>query len=120
DWVNVVDDVNSAGGHAQFSASGARTASLLRTGLVSASLTTFEARCVLANYCGSVVSDVAVLRINSSDFDTDGSPGTSEDIEAFFRCLSGICCQRCGTADFDGDGDLATDQDVTSFFRVLG
>ena len=56
----------------------------------------------------------------TADFNHDGDPGTDADIEAFFACLGGSCCQTCGTADFNGDGDVGTDQDIDSFFRVLG
>jgi hypothetical protein len=53
------------------------------------------------------------------DFDGDGDAGTSADIQAFFECIAGSCCETCASADFDGDGDTATDADVASFFRVL-
>ena len=57
-----------------------------------------------------------------SDFNGDGDFGTDQDIEAFFACLGGSCCETCwvGGADFNGDGDTGTDQDIESFFRVLG
>jgi hypothetical protein len=55
----------------------------------------------------------------SGDFNGDGDFGTDQDIEAFFRCLSGQCCATCGTADFNADGDFGTDQDIEAFFRVL-
>ncbi|HYE63057.1 MAG TPA: DVUA0089 family protein [Phycisphaerales bacterium] len=56
------------------------------------------------------------------DFNGDGDSGTDQDIEAFFACLGGSCCDTCyaGGADFNGDGDTGTDQDIESFFRVLG
>jgi hypothetical protein len=57
----------------------------------------------------------------SADFDCDGDSATDADIEAFFRCLSGVCppppCPS--TADFNLDGDAATDADIEAFFRVL-
>ncbi|HYE63005.1 MAG TPA: hypothetical protein VD997_13495 [Phycisphaerales bacterium] len=58
----------------------------------------------------------------TSDFNGDGDFGTDQDIEAFFACLGGSCCETCyaGGADFNGDGDTGTDQDIESFFRVLG
>ena len=58
----------------------------------------------------------------NSDFNGDGDFGTDQDIEAFFACLGGNCCQTCwqGGADFNGDGDFGTDQDIEAFFRVLG
>ncbi|HYE63003.1 MAG TPA: hypothetical protein VD997_13485 [Phycisphaerales bacterium] len=58
----------------------------------------------------------------TSDFNGDGDIGTDQDIEAFFACLGGSCCDTCyeGGADFNGDGDTGTDQDIESFFRVLG
>ena len=55
----------------------------------------------------------------SADFDNDGDSATDADIEAFFACLAGNCCQTCQTADFNHDGDTATDADIESFFRVL-
>ena len=72
-----------------------------------------EGRCVVvfqipaAQYCGS------------ADFDGDGDSATDADIEAFFACIAGNCCDACGSADFDGDGDTATDADIEAFFRVL-
>ena len=58
----------------------------------------------------------------TSDFNGDGDVGTDQDIEAFFACLGGNCCDTCfaGGADFNADGDIGTDQDIESFFRVLG
>jgi pimeloyl-ACP methyl ester carboxylesterase len=55
----------------------------------------------------------------SADFNGDGDMGTDVDIEAFFACLAGSCCDTCGLADFNGDGDTGTDTDIESFFRVL-
>ncbi|HYE61715.1 MAG TPA: kelch repeat-containing protein [Phycisphaerales bacterium] len=56
------------------------------------------------------------------DFNGDGDAGTDQDIEAFFACLGGTCCETCFCqgADFNGDGDIGTDQDIEAFFRVLG
>ncbi|HYE63243.1 MAG TPA: hypothetical protein VD997_14705 [Phycisphaerales bacterium] len=56
------------------------------------------------------------------DYNGDGDSGTDQDIEAFFACLGGTCCDTCfcGGADFNGDGDTGTDQDIEAFFRVLG
>ena len=55
----------------------------------------------------------------SADFNNDGDTATDQDIEAFFACLAGNCCNTCGSADFNGDGDTATDADIEAFFRVL-
>jgi probable HAF family extracellular repeat protein len=57
----------------------------------------------------------------TADFDGDGDIGTDADIEAFFACLAGNCCDTCfpGGADFNGDGDIGTDADIEAFFRVL-
>jgi YVTN family beta-propeller protein len=55
----------------------------------------------------------------SADFNNDGDVGTDADIEAFFACLAGSCCDTCGTADFNADGDVGTDADIEAFFRVL-
>jgi hypothetical protein len=63
---------------------------------------------------------VFVGTCGSADFDGDGDVGTDADIEAFFACLGGNCCQNCGSVDFDGDGDTGTDADIEAFFRVLG
>ena len=56
------------------------------------------------------------------DFNGDGDAGTDQDIEAFFACLGGTCCETCFCqgSDFNGDGDIGTDQDIEAFFRVLG
>ncbi len=61
----------------------------------------------------------AQARACTQDFDGDGDSGTDADIEAFFACIAGSCCDACGPADFDGDGDTATDADIEAFFRVL-
>ncbi|HYE61795.1 MAG TPA: lamin tail domain-containing protein [Phycisphaerales bacterium] len=56
------------------------------------------------------------------DYNGDGDSGTDQDIEAFFACLGGTCCETCFCqgSDFNGDGDFGTDQDIEAFFRVLG
>ncbi|HYE62626.1 MAG TPA: hypothetical protein VD997_11580 [Phycisphaerales bacterium] len=56
------------------------------------------------------------------DYNGDGDSGTDQDIEAFFACLGGNCCDTCFCqgSDFNGDGDIGTDQDIEAFFRVLG
>jgi len=58
----------------------------------------------------------------SSDYNGDGDFGTDQDIEAFFACIGGTCCETCFCqgSDFNGDGDFGTDQDIEAFFRVLG
>jgi hypothetical protein len=64
--------------------------------------------------------DASVLPSHcSADFNNDGDTGTDADIEAYFACLAGNCCDTCGSADFNGDGDVGTDADIESFFRVL-
>jgi hypothetical protein len=57
----------------------------------------------------------------TSDFNGDGDFGTDQDIEAFFACLAGNCCQTCfpNGSDFNGDSDYGTDADIEAFFRVL-
>jgi len=57
----------------------------------------------------------------TADFNCDGDVGTDADIEAFFACLAGNCCNTCDRhgADFNGDGDIGTDRDIESFFSVL-
>jgi hypothetical protein len=57
----------------------------------------------------------------TADFDGDGDVGTDADIEAFFACLAGNCCDTCFElgADFNADGDVGTDADIEAFFRVL-
>jgi hypothetical protein len=74
----------------------------------------------LATSSGGYATDLPGQPPCSGDFDGDGDAGTDADIEAFFACLSGSCCELCGTADFDGDGDAGTDADIEAFFRVLG
>jgi hypothetical protein len=77
------------------------------------------------NSCGQASSLPSVLTVQrccgSADFDCDGDVATDADIEAFFRCLAGVCppAPCTSTADFDGDGDTATDADIEAFFRVL-
>jgi hypothetical protein len=58
---------------------------------------------------------------DSADFDCDGDTGTDFDIQAFFRCLAGVCPELpcTNTADFNHDGDVGTDADIEAFFRVL-
>jgi hypothetical protein len=67
----------------------------------------------------SNIAAVEVCRHCSADFNGDGDSGTDADIEAFFACLAGSCCQHCASADFNGDGDSGTDADIEAFFRVL-
>jgi hypothetical protein len=55
-----------------------------------------------------------------ADFNGDGDTGTDADIEAFFACLAGNCCDTCASADFNGDGDFGTDADIEAFFAALG
>jgi|GEM_PF-6873155 len=63
---------------------------------------------------------LAFIRVcGTSDFNGDGDFGTDQDIEAFFACFGGNCCNGCGSADFNDDGDYGTDQDIEAFFRVL-
>ncbi|HYE62995.1 MAG TPA: choice-of-anchor tandem repeat NxxGxxAF-containing protein [Phycisphaerales bacterium] len=68
------------------------------------------------------VLTATVPRCGTADFNNDGDIGTDADIEAFFACLGGNCCETCysGGADFNADGDIGTDADIESFFRVLG
>ena len=56
------------------------------------------------------------------DYNCGGDSGPDQDIEAFFACLGGTCCETCYCqgSDFNGDGDFGTDQDIEAFFRVLG
>ncbi|HYE60367.1 MAG TPA: choice-of-anchor X domain-containing protein [Phycisphaerales bacterium] len=58
----------------------------------------------------------------TADYNGDGDTGTDQDIEAFFACIGGTCCQTCWHlgSDFNADGDAGTDQDIEAFFRVLG
>jgi len=53
-----------------------------------------------------------------SDYAGAGDAGTDLDIEAFFRCLGGVCCPGCG-ADLNNDGDTGTDLDIETFFFFL-
>jgi hypothetical protein len=82
-------------------------------------VTHYRVRAVVTNACGSITSEPAAFTINTADFNNDGDVGTDADIEAFFACLAGNCCDTCGTTDFNGDGDIGTDADIEAFFRVL-
>jgi hypothetical protein len=76
----------------------------------------------LLSSCGNTATVSATLLVRtcgSADFNHDGDIGTDADIDAFFACLSGLCCAACDTADFDGNGDIGTDADIDGFFRVL-
>jgi hypothetical protein len=68
-----------------------------------------------------VLNEGCAPTCGTADFDGDGDVGTDADIEAFFACLAGICCDTCfpGGSDFNMDGDAGTDADIESFFRVL-
>ncbi|HYE62177.1 MAG TPA: hypothetical protein VD997_09280 [Phycisphaerales bacterium] len=74
---------------------------------------------VAASYDAHGVTLTVVQRCGSSDYNADGDYGTDQDIEAFFACLGGTCCEGCHS-DFNYDGDIGTDQDIEAFFRVLG
>jgi hypothetical protein len=65
--------------------------------------------------------DLCTPTCATSDFDGDGDAGTDADIEAFFSCLAGNCCDTCWPlgADIDADGDSGTDADIEAFFRIL-
>jgi hypothetical protein len=72
------------------------------------------------NQCSNLFARLPSLHCcGSADFDADGAPGTDQDIQAFFACISGLCCPACGSPDFDGDGAVSTDADIEAFFRVL-
>ena len=73
----------------------------------------------LASYWLWFPPSLYVPSCGSSDFDGDGESGTDADIQAFFACIAGNCCETCGSADFNGDGDIGTDADLEAFFRVL-
>jgi hypothetical protein len=81
--------------------------------------------CVATSACNQTsTSTTAQLTVGvgccgSADFNGDGAVATDADIEAFFACLAGNCCNTCGSADFNGDGAVATDADIEAFFRVL-
>jgi hypothetical protein len=81
---------------------------------------------VTSTECGALTTNPATLevlsRCGTSDYNGDGDFGTDADIEAFFACLGGTCCETCWHlgSDFNGDGDFGTDGDIESFFRVLG
>jgi hypothetical protein len=81
---------------------------------------------VTSTECGALTTNPATLevlsRCGTSDYNGDGDFGTDADIEAFFACLGGTCCETCWHlgSDFTGDGDFGTDGDIESFFRVLG
>jgi glucose/arabinose dehydrogenase len=65
-----------------------------------------------------VILKMVAIPCGSADYNGDGDTGTEADIEAFFACLSGQCCDACNP-DFNGDGDSGTDADIEAFFRVL-
>jgi hypothetical protein len=55
----------------------------------------------------------------NADFNNNGTV-LEDDIEAFFACLAGHCCETGPPdADFNCDGDVATDADIEAFLRVL-
>jgi hypothetical protein len=76
-------------------------------------------RLYLATSAGGYATNLPGQPPCSPDFDGDGDSGTDADIEAFFACLAGACCELCGTADYNNDGDSGTDADIEAFFRVL-
>ena|GEM_PF-1135517 len=82
---------------------------IVGTGLLDGVPRGYLVRIQASNPCGT------------SDFNGDDDFGTDQDIEAFFRCLAGVCCPTCyaGGSDFNGDGDFGTEQDIEAFFRVL-
>jgi hypothetical protein len=55
----------------------------------------------------------------AADFNQDHDVGTDADIEAFFACLAGSCCNSCLSPDIDRDGDWGTDADIQAFFLAL-
>ncbi len=82
--------------------------------------------CIVTNNCQSEVSGTWTISVVPgpccycpADFNNDGDIGTDADIEAFFSCLGGSCCDSCCTVDVNQDGDLGTDADIDDFFRIL-
>lgn len=63
-------------------------------------------------------ADVSVC--GPGDFDHDGDVATDHDIEAFFECLAGSCCDRCDSLDVDRNGTSGDAFDLARFFEVLG
>lgn len=83
----------------------------LQGGLYSMSMTTD---------CGRIVSQPARLTVHlAADFNQDHDVGTDADIETFFACLAGACCNSCLSPDIDRDGDWGTDADIQAFFVAL-
>jgi hypothetical protein len=100
------------------SVSGATSSSLTLASAQASDNGLYDVR--ITNACGTVLSNAAQVFVYCvSDFNGDGDVGTDADIEAFFLCLGGSCCQTCGVSDFNGDGDFGTDADIEAFFRVL-
>ncbi|HYE61121.1 MAG TPA: hypothetical protein VD997_03925 [Phycisphaerales bacterium] len=80
-------------------------------------------RLYMASSSGGFAVNIAeTSACGTADYNGDGDTGTDQDIEAFFACIGGHCCDTCWHlgSDFNADGDAGTDQDIEAFFRVLG
>ena len=121
-WRTLSDGIFLVNGAPIGTVVGASTSSVTFTPTAQTSITL---RARVLNACGAATSAPAIVNVlpccGTSDYNGDGDFGTDQDIEAFFACLSGICCPNCfpGGSDFNQDGDFGTDQDIESFFRVL-
>jgi len=101
---------------------GTQTATLSFSPVVAMDAGVYD--CEVLSDCDAMRTRGAVLAVradcNSADFDGDGDSGTDLDIEAFIRCVGGLCCDLCQPPDFDNDGDAGTDADIEFFIYVLG
>jgi hypothetical protein len=129
-WVSLIDglfDLNGAKSTVTGAATGSLTLGAASQGPgADPTLVPMTVRCVLAAPCGTGISGEASLTVSgpccgSPDFNGDGDYGTDSDIEEFFACLAGDCCEECDPSgsDFNRDGDYGTDADIEAFFRVL-
>ncbi len=98
-WLDIADGLWP--GIGTFSGSGTGTMTISGATLNAAG----QYRCVVANACGSVTSDGALLTVCAADFDCDGTVDFF-DYDAFVNCFEGMFCAPDKTADFDGDGTV--------------
>jgi len=134
EWTDIAEGVNGddggGAGDPVFTATGAGAASVAvqpaaGTPYTAADFAGFTLRVVIANGCGSVASDQAVLALTACDcidFNGDGLFPDNQDLQDFFDVFGGGPCSTgtCGDLDFNNDQLFPDNADIEDFLSVFG